>query len=234
MTYVFDMSLHLVQIPAEMREWEDRFPIPGPESKRALAAVGAWRDGDGTNRAEDMPKVLLDERARKSWPVAFETNNGLHFVSGRAKDVIEALDPGIHQFFPLSLQTKRGIEIEGPWFAMNVHAKQDSVVLEKSSYQKLDHRPDELNSFYLGSRTRTKDIVVDPARHSRLNLWREQRFVGSLLGSDELVEQIKAQKLKFFRAFKVTDLNVSQYQAKHPWRPPAPRSWRGALSPGLR
>jgi len=132
MTYVFDMSLHRVQIPAEMREWEDRFPVPGPEAERAIAAIHAWRDGEGPNRAEDMPKVMLAPKPRKTWPDAFKAVNGLHVVSGRAKDVIATLDPGVHQFFPLTLQTKRGIEIKGLWFAMNVHAKQDSVVLEKS------------------------------------------------------------------------------------------------------
>jgi len=63
-----------------------------------------------------------------------------------------------------------------------------------------------LNSFYFGSQTKTKDIVVDPACQSGLNLWREKRFQGSLLGSDAFVERLKAEKIKFFPSFKVTDV----------------------------
>ena len=114
MTYIFDLELSKVFIDTEMREWNTRFPVPGPERERALAAVDAWCDGKGPNRAEDMPMVLLAGRPRKTWPDAFLTTNGLHVVSGRARDAIEGLDPGVHQFFPLRLQTNAASKSKVP------------------------------------------------------------------------------------------------------------------------
>ncbi|THH38284.1 hypothetical protein E4Z66_01555 [Aliishimia ponticola] len=210
MTHIFDLRLHKVQIPTEMREWEERFPVGSPNvdqsiTDRGLNAVHCWRDAKGPNNAEDMPKVLLAERARKTWPDAFTTTNGLYVVSGAAKHVIEGLDPGIHQFFPLKIQTKRGIDIPGPWFAMNVHVKQDSIVMEKSRVNKSQRKPDELSRFW--GDTKDGDVVVDPAKQSGIHLWREARFIGSLLASDELIAAFKVQGVKFFPSFKATNIS---------------------------
>jgi hypothetical protein len=48
---------------------------------------------------------------------------------------------------------------------------------------------------------------VDPARQTGLHLWRETRFIKSLVGSDELVAELKANKLRFFPSFKVTNIS---------------------------
>ena len=42
------------------------------------------------------------------------TTNSMYIASGAAKNIIEGLDPGVHQFFPLTIHTKRGLEVEGP------------------------------------------------------------------------------------------------------------------------
>ncbi len=134
MTFVFDMQIHKVMILGEMHEWRERFPLGSKNRKNAMAELSAWRSGDRPNNAEYMPKIIVMDRPRKSWPDVFTTNNGLHVISDRGREMLETLDPGVHQFFPLTLQTKRGLEIEGPWFAMTVHVKQDSIVMEKSLY----------------------------------------------------------------------------------------------------
>ena len=87
---------------------------------------------------------------------------------------------------------------------MTVYAKQDSIVLEKSMYNGSRRRPDLLNSFY--GDTKSGDIVADPSRQSDLNLWREQRFQGSLLGSDRLVECLTAQDVRFFPSYSARNL----------------------------
>ena len=132
--------------------------------------------------------------------------NGIHVVSERAKDVIERFDPDLHQFFPLRLCTKRGVEIEGPWFAMNVTVRQDSIDLEKSRVQKSTRRPDKLNSFWVNSTT--KDVLVDTSKLSpEIHFWREARFQGSLLGSDAFAAALKEAGVKFFPSYRATDLS---------------------------
>lgn len=205
MTHVFDLQLHKVQILTEMREWLERFPVGGPEGEKAVSIAGAWKFGRRPLEAREMPKVLLTTRSRKVWPSAFETTNGLNVVAEDAKGIIEAFDPGTHQFFPLKLQSKRGIEVPGPWYAMHVHVEQNSILVEQSRVSVNKNNPQKLCSFY--SDTDPSQVFVDPARQSGLHLWREARFAGSLLGSDAFVAELNAKQIKFFPSFKITDIS---------------------------
>jgi hypothetical protein len=206
MVHVFDMQLGKVQIPVETPEWDERYMNPA-RGEEGVQAVHAWRDGDRKSVPEELPRVLVADKPRRTWPDAFEGMHGIFVVSERAKDVIERFDPGLHQFFAVPLRTKRGIEIEGPWFIMNVTVRQDSIVVEKSRVQMSTRRPDKLNSFWVNSTT--KDVVVDTSRLSpNIHFWREARFQGSLLGSGDFVAALKDAGIKFFPSYAATDLST--------------------------
>jgi hypothetical protein len=203
--HVFDMQLGKVQIPVETPDWDERYMNPA-RGEEGVQAVHAWRDGARKSLPEELPKVLVADKPRKSWPDAFTGWHGIHVVSGRAKDVIERFDPDLHQFFEVPLRTKRGIEIEGPWFIMNVTVRQNSIVVEKSRVKVNDNFPDTLCSFY--STSQTKDVVVDTSRLSPdIHFWREARFRGSLLGSGVFVAALKEAGVKFFPSYPATNLS---------------------------
>ena len=205
MVHVFDMQLGKVQIPVEMPEWEERYMNPA-RIEEGSDAVHAWRDAKRKSVPEELPKILVADKPRKIWPDAFTGVNGIFVVSGRAKDVIERFDPDLHQFFEVPLRTKRGVEIEGPWFIMNVTVRQNSIVVEKSRVKVNDEFPDILCSFY--STSQTKDVVVDTSRLSpNIHFWREARFEGSLLGSDPFVTALKEVGVKFFPSYPATNLS---------------------------
>ena len=205
MVHVFDMQVDKVQIPVEMPEWEERYMNPA-RGDEGLDAVGAWRDARRKSVPEELPKVLVADKPRKIWRDAFEGVNGINVVSGRAKDVIERFDPDLHQFFEVPLRTKRGVEIEGPWFIMNVTVRQNSIVVEKSRVLVNDDFPDTLCSFWVDSTT--KDVVVDTSKLSPdINFWREARFRRSLMGSDPFVAAIKEAGIRFFPSYPATNLS---------------------------
>lgn len=209
MTHVFDMQLGKVQIPVDMPEWKQRYPYVGEGSEKTIDIVDGWRSGKRKTLPEEMPTELVADKPRKSWPDAFTGVNGIHVVSGRAKDVIERFDPDLHEFFPVVLRTKRGVEIEGPWFAMNVTVRQSSIVVEKSRVHVNDDFPDTLCSFY--STSQTKDVIV---AHSKLSpdihFWREARFQGSLLESDAFVAALKEAGIKFFPSYRAADVTEAR------------------------
>jgi hypothetical protein len=84
---------------------------------------------------------------RKHGLTPFFTRNALLVVREPLRAIIDRLDPDVLQFFPISIRTKRGLETEGPWFAMNVTARQVSVVLKRSLCIPSKDRPDKLNFF---------------------------------------------------------------------------------------
>lgn len=206
MTHVFAPRSIRNIVYGSYPDWKAEFTGKGEEgNKRLLDILNAWGHGSRPALPEEVPKNLVLDKPIKSLPEAFWSTDGLLVVREPVRAIIDRLDPGLHQFFPIRIRTKRGVETEGPWFAMNVTAMQDSIVLERSHYKKSSYMPDRLNSFYASSTT--KDIVVDPARQSGLHLWREKRFIKSLLGSDALVAELEALNMKFYPSFRAEDIN---------------------------
>ncbi|CUH76200.1 hypothetical protein TRM7557_00763 [Tritonibacter multivorans] len=206
MTYIFHPMGPGNIVGVATPEWDAEFGIIAGEDHGAAALSGVFRYGLRSLKCNEVPQRLIANETRKKWYDSFLITGSLSVVREPVKDIIEGLDPGVHQFFPLTIETKRGKMIEGPWFAMNVTARQDSVVMEQSSVNVNKRFPDELCSFFHDGEDR---VTVDAGRQSGLHLWREQRFRGSLLGSDALMAELKAQKLRFFpRAFRALDLLV--------------------------
>ncbi|CUH76198.1 hypothetical protein TRM7557_00762 [Tritonibacter multivorans] len=206
MTYIFHPSGPGNMVGVEKPEWKEKFGVGSGSDPSAAALSSVFHYGLRELLEDEVPKRLIAKKIPQKWHDSFRVSDALSVVREPVKDIIERLDPGVHQFFPLTIETKRGKIIEGPWFAMNVTARQDSVVMEQSSVNVNKRFPDELCSFFHDGEDR---VTVDAGRQSGLHLWREQRFRGSLLGSDALMAELKAQKLRFFpRAFRALDLVV--------------------------
>lgn len=203
MAYILDQTLEKVQIAARQVEWYTRYPIPGPNDDYALNIVNAWRDGKRRLLPEEVPHDLILEKPRKSWPDMFRASAGMTVVRQPVKEAIERLDPDIHQFWPITVHTKRGIEIDGPWFGMNVTVRQDSIqFIPGSGIRRSEEFPDKLNKISYEE----KDVTVDPSKLGAVNLWREQRFIGSLLASDALIAAFKEAGLKTYKSFKAKEI----------------------------
>lgn len=203
MTYVLNTSPERVFIATDMVEWKERFPSWGPRSEVTARIVDGWRSGARKLEAEQMPRVLIAEKPRKSWPDMFMTKNGLIVIRDAVKSIVEAYDPQIHQFFPLKLETKRGLDIEGPWFAMNVTEQFETIVIKDSIVNGVGGMT-ELNSISYSYR----NVTVNPACQPDVHLWRERTFFNSMFASDELIGAVKAAELKIFPYFKAKTLKV--------------------------
>ncbi|CUH76197.1 hypothetical protein TRM7557_00761 [Tritonibacter multivorans] len=206
MTYVFCPPGQGNVRATDMPEWRKRYPVPSEHKPNGADLSAVFMYGERRLLSEEVPKRLIAKHPRRIWPDAFLATGSLYVVREAIAEIIDTLDPARHQFFPLRLETPYGNAIAGPWFAMNVFARQDSVVMEKSCvYQSKDH-PEELCSFFHDGEDR---VTVDPDRQTGLHLWRERRFQGSLLGSDTLMEKLAAKELGFFpNAFRAFDLET--------------------------
>ncbi len=201
MPYVFDMSLvgPISQI-GRLQGFDDRIS----DLQRRADISGVFKDGSRLLAPDELPEgVVLERRTRL--PDGFRTDGGLHVFSDAARQAVEALEPGRHQFFPLSLHWRNGERPENTWWGLNVTQKRDSVVQEGSAVRRR-YRDDEpvragVRQDVLQMLDR-KQIILDPARISDAHLWREERFTSELFCSDALRDAFKAQGLRVFRTFK--------------------------------
>lgn len=197
MTYLLRSRIDHNIVTAETPGWGIGQPHDPEEARRILEIVDAWRDGSRVLVCDELPKRLIPHKSRKAWPDAFMSTNQMLVVRKPVRNIIDRLDPDLHQFFPIELETRGGREIKGPWFMLVVMADQDSVVVAKSRVFINPNFPDTLCSAHT---TKSGELFVDPSRQSGVHLWREKRFKGHLWGSDQIVAEMEAHDLKFFRS----------------------------------
>ena len=121
---------------------------------------------------------------------------GATLVSDRFRDCVEALDPGRHQFFPVSVTDRQGAAKPGPFFMFNVVGYIDSIIeaqsnLKPSGRGLIDHwgyeRPVGPWRCALD-----RSVIGDRA------CWTEYRYGGRWFVSDRLAALMKQQGLLGF------------------------------------
>ena len=84
-----------------------------------------------TISSEDMPGAAKIFSGHKKIHDFFNVETE-HAVSRRFKDIIEAFEPGVHQFFPIRLLRKNGEPFEGEYFLLNIRVAIAALDLDRS------------------------------------------------------------------------------------------------------
>ncbi|WP_278027866.1 imm11 family protein [Roseicyclus salinarum] len=107
------------QVFAEDPDYDARVPI---DTRIALGTTSApFRPVHEFEIDPDcVPREVLLDRPLKSFMDFFFINNGINVVSTRLREILERLDPGLHQFWPMNFRTKRGIRTDGQFHGMVV------------------------------------------------------------------------------------------------------------------
>lgn len=124
-------------------------PVPPDLAPRwaTLKYVGTyrWTDGDPVVHGFRMPYHVALWCA-KTGRDPYEFKNPMHdvtrshfgwLVSDAAKSLIEAHDPGRHQFFPFAVLKRGGTRLERPFWLLNVSNRLDTVDPEHSTVVKV-------------------------------------------------------------------------------------------------
>ena len=117
----------------------------------------------------------------------------LWVVSEDFKRVVEALEPGVHQFFPIALQRKDGESTEKQYYLLNICQHAGGLDLERTDTYWRDapitHKPIQI------VRPGGK-IVLRKAAIEGLHLWRgESPVLGFIFFSDALMDAVLEAKL---------------------------------------
>lgn len=86
----------------------------------------------GTIDEDLLPKSWIFEKARPVMPDMFWGSCGMMIVSGAYRNIIEGLDPGLHQMWPIDLRRKRKGSFPGRWYGLNIRARATAIQIEGS------------------------------------------------------------------------------------------------------
>ncbi len=129
---------------------------------------------------------------------------GFACVSERFRAIVESFEPGIHEFHPIQLKSKKGVPHGDPFFLINVRQRFDSIVVKGNNVEWATMMGGDLVGMPFVTRPNAPRFVsrtTITGRHLWLNLW---IYAGGIMVSDEL------------RAAFV-DAKIKRLDLKEPW-----------------
>lgn len=103
-------------------------------------------------------------------------------ISERLRDIIEAIDPGVHQYLPVTLMKTRTEPFEGHYWLLNICRLLDSVVMGLGG---------QASNRETSTPFRTNRKAVFEGCH----LWREEKYLLDVYFSDALYAACRKKKI---------------------------------------
>lgn len=198
MTYAIALSASRLQggfLPSGNEDWyKIAFPA---ENSQQMFRVFQGREL-GTIDEAWAPKSWIVEKARPVMPDMFWGSCALIIVSGAYHDIIESLDPGIHQMWPIDLRRKRKGSFPGRWYGLNIRARAKAIQIKGSDlfFQPADEQlglPDRYSVGISFKLTVARSALPDAHLWWDLALHPRDRI---MLCSDQLRDAVIAKGLK--------------------------------------
>jgi hypothetical protein len=184
---------------ATLADFEEKVP----DLNARAEVADAFSDGTRLLRSHEIPTRLRLDTPIKRVRDIFVSHSGVLIVSRALHDLLEEVDPGLHQFSPIAIEL---LPHAGEHFLLNVHHQQDSIIDEMSNVRRNAGMPDNRDVMYINFLPGGGvDVTVDVSQLGKANLWREKRYPGSMLVSNPLRDETRRRGLKFFTLWKVAE-----------------------------
>ena len=166
-------------------------------------AARKFTEDMGPLEPHERPSEFGMREARKSLGSLILLNDGLHAVDATLKEIIEALEPGVHQFWPIRMTLPKGQEYPGPYYGMVIRRFIDSFVPEQSDVRQATGVGTEVFDIFYAKGPTKKDygnLTVLKRVIAGVHLWRERRLrMPNVFLSDELQVEITRRGLRIPR-----------------------------------
>ena len=146
-----------------------------------------------------IPKKLRVVRGTPDWDFCAQTGVA-YAVSQRFKDLIEGIEPEVHEFVPFELYDKQSKKIERSYFFWRIRVQLDAVTPELGGLKMLGSGPSHGWSMVPGGQDR---LAVRKERIAGHAAWYDIRYINQIFVSDRVLAGLEAQKLKGWRVVNV-------------------------------
>jgi hypothetical protein len=154
----------------------------------------------GPLEPHERPSEFRMREARKSLGSLILLRDRLLAVDATLKEIIENLEPGVHQFWPLRITLPKGQEYPGSYYGMVIRRFIDSFVPEQSDVRQTE------DVFFAKGPTKKDygNLAVSKNVVAGAHLWHERRLrTPDVLFSDELQAEITRRGLRIPRHYQL-------------------------------
>ena len=203
----------------DLEEWEDRlkrrFDEMSPSEKAQYGGdapgylyhvAQKFRSGRGMLEDEEKPAELKTDRTYKDLGDLMMVVDGLLVVSEAFKDVVDAMEPGVHQFWPMRFVAPWGKPYDDTLFGMVIGSRLDSFSetdSDPASFTMTDGYP--LAEY--SNPKKVSGLALSRSEIGGRHLWRESRLYGlDIFFSEDLVAKLTERKMKLPKMFQVREV----------------------------
>lgn len=154
----------------------------------------------------ELPASFDTVKGYKTLASFIKLNDRIAAVDGDMKDLIESIEPEVHNFYPIEIRMPRGQVFPNPYYILVIGQYFDSFVPEKSRDEPFKEMPNSGGLLHIkfGPKNRIPDLAFAQSIHGGAHLWRERRFGARLTClSDALVAEIQKAGLRTPKMFKM-------------------------------
>lgn len=149
-----------------------------------------------------FPRTAKDRKGLKTLPDFFGAGPW-PVVSERFRDILEAHEPGVHQYSPeLEVSYKDGRPSEYKYYCINIlNNMRGFIVPERSTWHRSPTAAAR-GQVPIESRAPEKTLFIEKSKVDGLHLWRGEDYYREWFMSDELVAAVRSAKLKQLNYFE--------------------------------
>jgi hypothetical protein len=157
-----------------------------------------------------QPRTLETSKTHKELASLILMKNRLIAVDETLKGIIEELEPGVHQFWPIEITMPKDTSYPVPYYGMVIHNHLNSFRLEDCDPGlAVDDSIGDYIDYVVKARSRSdfKGLAMSREEIGNRHIWRE-KYLRDLwiFFSDELAARIKASGLKMPKHYPMKDV----------------------------
>lgn len=142
-------------------------------------------------KPENVPRrVILDRDVSVCAKFVLCRGGGQWIVSERFRDMVEGLEPGIHNWLPTELVVNNTEVQQEPYYFFQHGLERDSIILERTTHSFIKkHRGGE--ALVIDTNIKNPKIVLNKHEIQGCHLWKEKKTTyRDIYFSDEFMQQI--------------------------------------------
>lgn len=152
----------------------------------------------------EWPKDYVFEKLYKRPASLMKLSNRMYVVEERLRDVIEGLEPGVHQFHPVRMELPAGVEHPIRFHMMVVTRWLDSFSLAQSDRKGLRDADSDSPWVYPDSKENFAGVAMESTVIKDAHIWRERRLQGAdFFTSDVLKDEAGKSGLRLPPSFQM-------------------------------
>ena len=182
-------------------------------SKKLKSEPGSKVDGKGFPflpvEPFEVPEFYQAEKSSTSLGSLIALNYGILAVYEKLKAIIERLEPGVHEFFPIGIRMPKGKAYPVKYYILLITRYLDSLSIADSNDSAYKSYPDSPGYHTLQRRppSAMSGLALKKSVFGDSHLWRERNLNEALTCfSDELHTQAKSEGLRLPKQYKMREV----------------------------